>query len=802
MAGNLKAKLSDKESSLYKEVLTTANEQLNKIGKIMPEGVGALQKYPGMNPIGFYSEIDMGFSERMKRCENAVRLKDFLVWTEYTNLKKRIEEHPAYGQMKKDMVETSKKMRVVDRALRLCKDENVRKALEETKEELSNAPVLKEFDTLMKTFEAYSGVKLVHRDMGKNIDAKNKYQFEMRKLCHDKFGINVGECSGYEPYKQTNRFVNPKSLEVEFENIADIMQCHRMVSDQNMGKSLEEVKRTPTKRDDLKIYGSAVPAYLQASCDRVLDSALPDVKDRADYILINGVSVREKMKKLEGIKNPSEEQIKKYSSLYVAAALRQGQHVETFTKDITVDGTFINYKPVPIVAKGEDSSILKQKGENEFENITVSILDRILALLGFTDYKEKVEKAKIKEGREAFRKAHTPRNSKEEKKMINQTMKAPINEKEAKQKKETFEVLKKHKDDFMALREDNLNFAVKRNLLHQQFFPNGTKEIKNEATGLTVPGHRETQFTLAMVKMLDRGYSLEQVLDVSKYADIREKMGQEISKELRTCDEKTFFEKHLEVTDKLDKHFEKFAKDHNVSFKNPSSVYKEGVLLEIALGAGNVPDIIMQKGNKEKVEKYFGEGIVEITTEKTDASIINSKVVDDRDKLMGFYKTIADGQYPSINDFHRLMKGAITFGLFAKMEQQTGKVYAHPIALHELLQIENAVLAHPNVEKFYKETPKDKLVEIIAQEKLLEAMNIDFEILPTKQVPGRDLQSEAFSVNVELGMAVPVNYVPTFNGKSDFYKMVTPEKAMEMMVEREQEMAKQKEEMENEGMNL
>ena len=60
---------------------------------------------------------------------------------------------------------------------------------------------------------------------------------------------------------------------------------------------------------------------------------------------------------------------------------------------------------------------------------------------------------------------------------------------------------------------------------------------------------------------------MEQVLDVSQYADIREMMGQEISKELRTCDEKTFFEKHLEVTDKLDKHFEKFAKDHNVSLK-------------------------------------------------------------------------------------------------------------------------------------------------------------------------------------------------------------------------------------------
>ena len=91
-----------------------------------------------------------------------------------------------------------------------------------------------------------------------------------------------------------------------------------------------------------------------------IGKVMPDVKDRADYILINGVSVREQMKTQEGIENPTEEQIKKYSSLYVAAALRQGMYVETFTKDFTLGGNFINYKPVPIVAKGEDSSMLKK----------------------------------------------------------------------------------------------------------------------------------------------------------------------------------------------------------------------------------------------------------------------------------------------------------------------------------------------------------------------------------------------------------------------------------------------------------
>lgn len=359
MAGKIKASLSDSEKKAYKEVLATAHQQLNKIGKVMPESVDALNKYPGINPLGYYSEIDMGFAERMKRCDSAVRLKDFLVWTEYTDLKKRIEAHPEYAKMKEDMVKASTKMRMIDRALRLCKDDNVRKALEEDKEELNNSPAIKEFDTLMKNFEAYSGVRLIHREMP-DITERAPYEYELRKLCLDKFGIQVGVTQFYDPHHQTDRFVNPKSLEIEFENLDDIMQCQRMVTDENMGKSWDEVEKAPLKDNEFRSYASAVPSYMQASCDRVLDSALPEVKDRADYILIDGVSVREQMKAQEGIENPNEEQIKRYSSLYVAAALRQGRYVETFTKDYTVDGNFINHKPVPIVAKGEDSTILKK----------------------------------------------------------------------------------------------------------------------------------------------------------------------------------------------------------------------------------------------------------------------------------------------------------------------------------------------------------------------------------------------------------------------------------------------------------
>ena len=89
MAGN-KTILTKEESQQYSDLIATAMQQLEHIGKVIPEGKNALKKYPGLNPVGHYSEIDMEITDRMKRCDNAVRTKNYLVWLEYNDLKERI----------------------------------------------------------------------------------------------------------------------------------------------------------------------------------------------------------------------------------------------------------------------------------------------------------------------------------------------------------------------------------------------------------------------------------------------------------------------------------------------------------------------------------------------------------------------------------------------------------------------------------------------------------------------------------------------------------------------------------------
>ena len=519
---------------------------------------------------------------------------------------------------------------------------------------------------------------------------------------------------------------------------------------------------------------------MQASCDRVLDSALPDIKDRADYILINGVSVREQMKTQEGIENPSEEQIKKYSSLYVAAALRQGMYVETFIKDYTHDGNFINYKPVPIVAKGEDSTILKKDGDNELENITIGFLDRILAKLGFTRFKEKIEKAnaleKIKQGREAFRDAHTVKNNEDEKRLSGQTMKEPLTKEKAAEKKEVFNALIKNKDTFLTYREELMSFSVHGKLLQNQFFPQGLEKVKilNKDSGMSISDTREKLVTFAVVKMLKNHYSLEDILDLSKNADEKKKMAQDVCKELTDCSEKEFFERHREVTGILSEHLEKYAKDHNISFSNPSSVYKNSILLGLMSGAGNVPDIFMQSGNKAKVEGYFGKGIVEKVEKETDAFIINGDVKRNLGNRIRLYQEFADGVKPTKQNFLLAIREAVYNGVFSTMEQETGKVYSHPITFADVLQIENALIVHPNVEKFYNETPADKLIDSIVQGNLLKDMNVEFKALSNEQTLGIDFKSETFDIDVPCS-GTPMKYVPAFDGSIEYYEIQGPE---------------------------
>ena len=775
--------LSQEKQRQLRELMINAQQQLEQVGRILPENRTVIEQYPQASPIGYYSEIDMGFGERMKRCESTILFKDPLTQLEYKHLKDRIEANPVYQEMKDRMEMLSQKLRIVDRALRLCKDDDIKQALEEQKETIKKDPILQDYNILMNTFEAYSGVKLYQKNLGES-SATARERFEITRFCYEKFGINTGADLAYSPFSRTGRVLAPKSLEIEFENLNDTMQALRAVSDKNLGKNWEEIQGQEVDRDAFENDSPMIPAYMQGSCDRVLNFVLPDVKDRADFILIDGVSVRERMRTEENIEDPTEEQIKRYSSLYVAAALRNGNYVETFMKEYgSKEGVQVNYNPVPIVAKGKDSFILKKKGNNELENLTIGFLDRILAKLGFTRYREKVEKIEaIQRGRESFRVAHTP-GTEQEREIQKETtgiMKSALSKKSLEERKQAFKLLEKHKEDFLAFRESNMDFSVKQAVLDEQFFLGEKSDVINKATGIVVEANREKLRMFAIVKMLERGYSLEEILDPMKHTKLREEIGKEVREELTNCDAKTFFQKHADVTDTLLQTIEDYAKENNISFTNPESVFgKAGPLLELAVGAGNVPDIFSKTRYKSQIIEALGEETVNRIVDKTSGIIINGMAIDFRTKAVDFYRKLAEGKLPTAADFSKAIFAEVVMGVYSKLEKENGSVYSHPITLPEMNQLQEMVVAHPKVERFFKQTSPEKLVDLMVKGKILEELKVDFEILPQKMMPNREIKSPMFSVDINKGDSLESKYVPSFNGKTDFYKMEDPDMIME-----------------------
>ena len=785
---------TEEEIEEIRDVINLADEMSeNAFEKVMPQTEAVLKQFPGINPMGHYSEIDMGITDRLKRCEYASRMRDPLAWEVYQDVKTKIEKTYEYQDMKARMLEVAKKANFYDRAIKLTNNPKVIEYLEAKKEDLKEDPVLDEYDKYLDALEHYSGVKFLDPSV------EHQKEYEIASFLKDKFDVTSFNDLHYDIHNQVLNFSNPKSIEIEFENFDNMVTFQRMLDDKNQGKTLEEIEAEIEEEEiepsDVKRYLSSVPAYLEGSCDRALDAALPNAKDRADMLFIDGRSIRDMMKEEDEFKDkePTEEQIRKYSNVYVACALRYGIHVEAFTKSQKKDGN-INYKPVPITAKGDSSYIMKKGGAKKIEKITISFLDRFLARIGIKHFKDKIKAAeraefaekkaaeyekRLEESRAAFRKAHADEMNK------------PLKKSEMEDKKKAFQAIHKYKDNFLKMRENNMNYSMLQAMLDRQFFPEGKEHVVNKATGIMIPNDRERVVTLTVAYMLEKGYTLEEILDTSNYVKDRAICAQELTTKLENCDEKSFYEIHLNSQKVLNKAIEEYAVKHNISYKNPESMFGDPAahLLDLALGSGNIVDFMMKNEvHRAKTEAYFGKETMAAADKKSKNSMSMGMLPKAVGKNAATFNKLAEGVLPKGNDgdtFTDMVKSEVIMGVLAKLEKP-GEVYSPEIDLTQMDAIYNMVMTHPNMQEFYENASNEQLMDIMAQGKILKTLKVDFEVLSEKKMPGKSLYNEVLNIDVEMGDKFSeVNVVPTFNGSSKYYEMDTPANVIKKMKEME-----------------
>ena len=118
--------------------------------------------------------------------------------------------------------------------------------------------------------------------------------------------------------------------------------------------------------------------------------------------------------------------------------------------------------------------------------------------------------------------------------------------------------------------------------------------------------------------------------------------------------------------------------------------------------------------------------------------------------------------------------------------EKPGKVFSPEVDLFQVEAVYNMVMCHPKMEKFFKESSNEKLMDLMAKGNILKELNVDFELLGEKKVPGIDLENKTLRMDLELGDPLSeTTVVPTFDGSSAYYEMDTLENVMIKVQERE-----------------
>ena len=137
--------------------------------------------------------------------------------------------------------------------------------------------------------------------------------------------------------------------------------------------------------------------------------------------------------------------------------------------------------------------------------------------------------------------------------------------------------------------------------------------------------------------------------------------------------------------------------------------------------------------------------------------------------------------------FTNAVKAEVVMGVIGAFEKP-GKVFSPEADLIQIEAVYHMIMCHPKMEKFYKESSNEKLMDLMAKGNILKELNVDFELLGEKKMPGIDLENKTLNIDLELGAPMAEScVVPTFDGSSAYYEMDTPEVIMEKARVREEE---------------
>ena len=360
---------------------------------VLPENPDVGIRFPGIDPMGKYSVIDMRFAQREAVIRGALESRSPEVREYALGLLKKCYDRVGgnffaeFDDMKRDAA----RHRECSRASKLCLSGEGCKLLYQEAKNLEVSQAVTRCDLMFQGIEYAAGV----REGPVPDEVKEHFQNVLLE------GLNM------DLVRQAQTTRAPERIEVEFQNLEHKMLHKAFAHPPNWGRSPEELQEL-AENMNVDLVSADLPPYAMATAGRVIGPAFERCErtsggrfSRGDLIIVDGKTVREAMRDEFAASGAAgsfddyyRQNVNQKTNELVAAGLMAGKRVETF-----VPGPFgeIPKEPTQITKTGYEPTPLRPVYLNAWE--------RFFSKRGF--YKEKTaraeEYARLSEGRNRAR---------------------------------------------------------------------------------------------------------------------------------------------------------------------------------------------------------------------------------------------------------------------------------------------------------------------------------------------------------------------------------------------------------------
>lgn len=359
-----------------------------------PEDPGVTDKFPGVDPRGFYSEVDMALYDRYAKLAAAMPTRPPEVQAYVGGLLNQVAaKGTVLMQDWQRMRDTSLQLRNVTRAAKLAPTQRASDALlQNARERVAAEADFQRMDGFLTAMEYAAGLSDKAPD--------ERAVSYLRDTVHAPIPDEVMAV-------RTAPAAAPDTLSVHFQNFDHVVEQQFFSNPRNWGKEPWQMPPDITNADAGAL---AVSKYAAATVDRTLQplfeklervepTSAIDSLDRGGLITVDGRTVRSMMmERYQG--DPKQfstwyrDNLREMTNQLVSAGLMAGKRVETFVPD--AQGR-LPKEPTQITKSGYEPSPLKK--------VTLNAWERHFAKHGF--YKEKAARAaeyqRVMEGREQMR---------------------------------------------------------------------------------------------------------------------------------------------------------------------------------------------------------------------------------------------------------------------------------------------------------------------------------------------------------------------------------------------------------------